>query len=131
MAKYQIGGGFKQDAAESGVWTDDFGPELKIASSESMTYKKALERLFRPHRRKEISVEKSNAITLKAMAEALLVDWKKGDIADPETGKDLTYSVDNAYLALSKDPELRDFVSSYASRVANYKEEALEERVEK
>lgn len=128
MAKYQIGGGFNREAADDGVWTADFGPELKIASSESMAFKKTMERLYRPFKGKEVSVEKRDELFLKAMSEALLVDWKKGDI-EGEDGKAMAYSPDSAYSLLKADPELRDFVSSYAGRLANYKEEAVQERV--
>lgn len=110
---------------DSGTWAKYRDSEFKIAHISNMKFQRTLARLQQPHRRKieqgamDPAVQKD--ILCKAMAEGILLDWKK--VVD-KSGAETAYKPEHGYTALSNDPEFRDFVSDFSMSIANYREEA-------
>lgn len=105
------------DSAENGVWVDFFeGARLRIASSENPKYKAALAKQARANKIKldgdphPDTVRLTTRITCRAMADHILLDWEGIQV----NNQDFPYSKQNAFDALLKSPQLRDFVSDQA-----------------
>jgi len=100
------------DAAENGVWVNNVIADIciKVAAANNSKYTQELQRLMKPYQRSYKSMGESfndifNDLQNKAIAKAILVDWKN---MDDDAGKPLPYSEVNAYNIL-KDPENKEF----------------------
>lgn len=111
----------------SGVWAQWQGSQFKIAHISNMKFQRALAKLQQPHRLKlekgTLDPKINRDLVCQAMAEGVLLDWKEVGDANGV----VEYSVETAHTALKNDPEFRDFVSDFASNLANYRDEEVEE----
>ena len=111
-----------------GVWKQWGDTRFKIAHISNMKFQRALSRLQQPHRKKlengTIDPKVNRDIVCQAMAEGVVIDW---DGVKDKAGNTVPYSVDMAFKALSRDPDMRDFVSDIASNMAHYRSIALED----
>lgn len=112
------------DNEEEGSWAHFKGSQFLIASSGSTKFQRMFAKLQVPHRR---AIQKNRLdpniqldLMARAMSKTLLLDWK--DVVD-SSGNDVEFNIDVAYNALLKNSELRDFVTEYATDLANYIEE--------
>lgn len=107
-----------------GTWTEYSGVELKIAYATNVKFLRTKQRLEQPHRRKieagTMDPAEVRRIMCKAMAEAILLDWRGVKNAD---GSDVPYSIKNAEQALLFDEALRDFVMTYSIELGNFRKE--------
>lgn len=108
---------------DEGVWAEYEGSQFKIAYATNVSFMRAKQRLEHPHRRKiengSIDPAEHRRILTKAMAEAILLDWKGID-------GDVPYSKKLAEQALMNDESFRDFVMTFSMDLANFKEEERE-----
>ena len=82
-----------KDAESEGVWEDcGEGLRVKVARANNPHHQRVIENMMRPYRRQisngSLSNEKMTEITVKAMAECLLIDWEGVEI----DGKNVPYS---------------------------------------
>lgn len=116
------------NAIDAGVWAEWSGSRFLIAHISNMRFQRVLARLQQPHRKKleagNLDPQVSRDILCKAMAETVLLDWDK---VKSQSGDITQYSVQNALHALQKNPEFRDFVAEFASQMANYRAEEVED----
>ena len=119
-----------EEGFENGVWTDFSGSQLCIANTGNMAYQRELSRLQQPYRKKvergTLDPKTTKHILCKAIADAVLMDWK--GVIDGK-GKEVKFSKEVAYNALSNSEDLRDFVIDYATNYENYKIETVEDAV--
>lgn len=123
---------FKFDAdipvIEDGVWADYQGSRFLVAHMSNMKFQRALARHQQPYRRKieqgSIDPQTSKDLVCKAMSEGLLLDWK--DVTS-KTGESVPYTPQAGYVALSKNPEFRDFISDFAMNLSNFRAEEVED----
>lgn len=119
-----------EEGFEHGVWTDFSGSQMLIANTGNIVYQRELSRLQQPYRKKvergTLDPKTTKHILCKAIADAVLLDWK--DVIDGK-GKTVKFSKEVAYNALSNSEELRDFVIDYATNYENYKIETIEDAV--
>ena len=116
-----------------GVWvTYELDIELKIARIGNTAFDDLVRTLSEPHlkgiRNKRLKPEQLEAITKKAAAETLLVDWKN---IEGEDGKKIKYSSKKA-LEFFDDPTLSDmykFVVITANEAELYRQEIDEDSV--
>lgn len=113
---------------DTGVWGEFEGSKFLIAHISNMRFQRALSRLQQPHRRKiesgQLDPETNRSIVCKAMAEGILLDWTGVTMKD---GKEVTYNSGNAYQVLMGNPEFRDWVSEFATNLANFRANEVEE----
>lgn len=112
--------------SEEGVWFPYEDAEFLIGRSRSQKYRKEIERLSRRYRRQidlgTLSRETNDEIVTRAMANAILNDWR-GHVAIDDDGEDLPYSRENAFLLLKEFPDFRDLVASWAQDIEAFQAE--------
>ena len=112
---------------EDGVWAPYEGSEFKIAHSSNVRFLRTKQRLEQPHRRKieagNFDPAEQRRLLVKAMAEAILLDWK--GVANSE-GQPVEYSTKLAEQALTNDDQFRDFVMEFSINSQNFREAELE-----
>lgn len=112
---------------ESGIWEDFRGAKWLIAHISNTKFQRALARLQQPHRRKlaegTIDPIVNRDIICQAMAEGILLGWD----GVTSTGGGVPYSKTTAATMLRKDPELRDFVTEFATLMSNYRNDEVED----
>jgi predicted amino acid racemase len=124
---------FKFDAdlstCETGVWVNFEGSSFLVAHISNMRFQRALARLQQPHRKKieagSLDPQVHREVICKAMAEAILLDWK--DVGSIRGGDVVKYSSANALAALMGNTEFRDFISEFATNLSNYRSEEVED----
>lgn len=121
------------DLEKDGNWVTYHGVELKIARSNSQSFKTALAKAMKPYKRQLQRQElfannELELATCKALANHILVDWR--GFSDGNGGE-VPYSSENAYGLLTHDEDCRSFVFDYASEASNYFEEEIEDTVKK
>jgi hypothetical protein len=124
-----------ESVSKGGVWVDFLGgSRLKIASSNSHSYKAMVARLYKQHR---LQLDDSNPdnfrlvqeITAKAMAQSVLLDWEGINWQD-ENGvlvENIPYSKAIGEKALLAADQLREFVAEQAGKPALFKKAITEE----
>jgi len=115
-----------------GIWvTYSEGVEFLIGRAGNANFLRASDRLEAPHRKQirlgKLSTMKQIEIQCRAMAEAILLDWKGIDSSDGP----LEYNVENAYSVLRYNIDVRDFVFEYATENENFREEEIEATAKK
>lgn len=125
---------FKFDAdlneCETGIWVDFEGSSFLVAHISNMKFQRALARLQQPHRKKlesgGLDPQVQREVICKAMAEAILLDWKNvGSVNEAHSG--IKYTSANAFTALLKNTEFRDFISEVATNLSNYRAQEVED----
>lgn len=115
-------------AIDKGVWTEWSGSRFLIAHISNMRFQRALARFQQPHRKKletgTLDPQTNRDILCRAMSEAVLLDWDKVVSKSRDT---VVYTPENAFKALQSNPEFRDFVAEFATQMANYKSEEVED----
>lgn len=110
-------------ALEGGQWTSYEGSDFKIAFATNVKFLRAKQRLEQPFRRKiennSLDPAEHRRILCRAMAEAILLDWKNVE-GDP------TYSTKAAEKALLYDEAFREFVMTFSMELSNFRDEELE-----
>ena len=115
-----------QEKSINGVWYEYEGGEFLVARGDNQRTKDRVEVLRKPHRRKIERGEASDIIfdiTLQAMAETILLDWK--NVMDSQ-GNEVPYSSEKAFIALKNSREFREAVSGFAGNESNYFKDVLE-----
>ena len=119
-----------EEGFERGIWADFSGSGMLIANTGNLEYQRELSRLQQPYRKKiergTLDPKTTKHILCKAIADAVLVDWK--DVIDGK-GKEVKFSKEVAYKALTDNEDLRDFVIDFATNYENYKYETVEDAV--
>ena len=124
-----------ESVSKGGVWVDFFnGSKLKIASTNSHTYKAYVTRLYKQHRLQLDDTNPDNfkliqEITAKAMAAMVLLDWEGINWPD-ENGnviENIPYTKARGEKALLMADQLREFVADQAGRPALFHREIMEE----
>jgi len=111
-----------------GVWENlGEGLRVKVARANNPHHQRVAESLMRPYRRQiangSLSVEKQEEITIKAMAECLLLDWEGLKIDD----KAVPYSVAKATELLTEYKDFREEVASIAQSMELFRAEEIED----
>jgi hypothetical protein len=111
----------KPDLVKEGVWTSFKDAKLRIASTDSTAYKRALSRHGRNFKAGELrnKPELAEQITIKAMAEAILLDFT----GITEGGKPMEATRENCEKLL-QSKVIRDFVAEFADDYANFQKQA-------
>lgn len=106
------------DKVNKGSWGEYIGVGLCIARSNNLNFLTALDAASKDLGASYADLDDNNkTIALrKAMAEAILVDWK----GFKYKGEEVPYSVENAYALLTNDPECMDYVAEYSMAVEHY-----------
>ena len=119
----------RNHALDDGVWADFGGSRFLIASTSNTKFMRVMNRLQAPFRKQlekgTMDPEDSKNIVIKSLAEAILKGWE--NVKDPK-GNDVPFSKDMAILALTNDEELREFVQEFATDLANFREQDIEEK---
>lgn len=110
-------------ALEEGKWASYEGSDFRIAYATNVKFLRAKQRLEQPYRRKiesnTMDPAEHRRILCKAMAEAILLEWKNVD-------GDIPYSVKAAEKALLNDEAFREFVMSFSMELSNFRDEERE-----
>jgi len=109
---------------EEGIWVHlGDGAEILVARLNNKSYVAAIKRLTTPHkvamRNKSLPEEVTFDITIKAMAEAVLLGWK----GLQENGKNLIYSREAAERLLKDYPDFREQIAGIAADMENFRAE--------
>lgn len=114
---YQIGKKFEDD----GIWADYEGSSLKIGRAGSDAHLKAQEENETPYRKKidrgTLKASVRRKLNLMTLSQSILQDWK--GVAG-EDGKEVAYTPELGFEALSNDPDLLEFVVDTATENENY-----------
>jgi hypothetical protein len=113
---------------DSGVWAEWSGSKFLIAHISNLKFQKLLARLQQPHRKKlesgGLDPEVNRDILCQALSQTVLLDW---DNVGSKAGTKIPYTAQNAFHALQRDPEFRDFVAEFATQIANYRSQEIDE----
>jgi len=125
---YKLG----QRYVEEGRWIDFEGARFLVrGTANNADFKRAKARLERPYRRKiergTLDPETEEDLSLKAMAEALLLDWEG---VEDENGP-VPYDKDIGFQQLKNDPNLALAIIEAATDDDAYKVEKEEKTVKK
>ncbi|MCP3684779.1 MAG: hypothetical protein GY861_19090 [bacterium] len=120
-----------KEKEEKGIW-EDFGNGCRvlIARSNNPTYKEYFKRISKPYRKQilrgTLPEEKGDALMIKAMAKAIILDWENL----MEDGAKVEYNLKEAIRVLTKYPDFKDAVSEVAQTAEAYKVDLDEEEEE-
>ena len=111
-----------------GVWEDiGDGGRILIARTNNPKYEKLFTKLIKPHRgrlrRGNLSDELSKEITVKLLADTILLDWEGIE----EDGESLQYSKPEAERLLKDYKDFRNMVSEMAGEIDLFRQEEEEE----
>jgi hypothetical protein len=116
------------NSIDAGVWTEWSGSRFLIAHISNMRFQKMLARLQQPHRKRleagTLDPQINRDILCKAMSETILLDWDK---VVGQGGQVTPFNSQNAFVALQKNPEFRDFVAEFSTQMSNYRAEEIED----
>lgn len=112
---------------EEGVWVDiGDGGELKIARDGNPKAMSVMRDLSKPFvsqiRLGKLPQAKADEITIKTMAQTILLDWKGISYG----GKPLQYSVENAIKLLTESEDFRTLVSTLSNDRKTFQQEIEE-----
>lgn len=110
-----------------GVWIDlGEGAAIKVARAGNRANQRLLRKLAAPHRvalrSGKLPDDVMERITVQAMAETILIDWKNIEFE----GRPLAYSVENATRVLSALKDFRDYVADQAADMSHFQAEREE-----
>lgn len=119
-------------AEVEGVWQEiGLGAEVKVARAGNPKYTEYLRELSKPYRarlrRRDIPQDIAEAITIKALAKYVLLDWK-GITDDDEN--EIPYSVEVAEQYLREYDDFRELISILADDMTLFQIQSDEEVVE-
>lgn len=106
------------DEATAGKWFDvGNGARLKVAKGGNERHENALKRLRRPYRNmRNIPDDVIDTITIKAMAEAILIDWEGIE----EGGKAVKCTPDKRLEYLTAYPDFKEQVANISMNFKNF-----------
>lgn len=118
-----------ENAEVNGRWFDlSDTVKVKVARFGNKEHEEAKRRLQEPYlvqiRNGTLSSDKNEELSVRAMAETILLDWEGIEDVD---GNPVEYSQDAAYQALLDNRDFRDMISMLAADSAAYREERQEE----
>ncbi len=117
----------KEGADTTGVPIEIQDAKIWIRRSGNPSFIRALAQVQRQHAtavlRDELKDEEDLDLTVKLMAEHILVNWENIQV----DGEDLPYSVENAEMVLRRFQLFREEISHRASNLATFREVALDE----
>ena len=109
----------------AGVWADFGDSKFLVTHMSNVAFQRAVMRLQSPHKSKiekgTLDPQISRDIMSKAMAQALVLDWK--DVVDGED-KPVVFTSEACFKALKNNEDLRDFISEFAMNLENFRKEA-------
>lgn len=120
---------------ENGVWIElSSDMEVKIAALGNKNHLSVMEKMFAPYksqrRRKTLDPKIEEDIHIKAIAKAVLLDWRGEGFKDRD-GNPLPYSFENAYNLLSNE-KLKRFKADIiflSQEAETFKQQEMEEAV--
>jgi hypothetical protein len=117
-----------KELESEGVWEDiGEGFRVRVARANNPHHQRTAESLMRPYRRQiasgNLSVEKQQEITIKSMAECLLLDWD-GLVIDE---KAVPYSVSQAIELLTEYKDFREEVAEIAQSMDLFRSKEVED----
>lgn len=122
---------FKTDKSmeTEGVWVDVAdGLRLKVARIGNPAYKTHIRRLGKPHvnmirhANQAVDLDVMDALTVKAMAANVLLDWEG---LEDEDGNPIPYSVKKAEELMTDVPDFRAMVEGFASDAELFRTEEM------
>ena len=120
--------------AEEGAWIQiDEETSIRVARYGNRRFKKVFARLTAPYKvqiqQGTLNEEMASSLLTRAIAEAILVDWK----GMKKAGKDLPYSVEAAIKILSDETlsNFRDMVVNLSQDIQTFREQEVREDAEK
>jgi len=118
----------KLTQTEDGVWAEYNDSSLLIAHVSNLRFQRKLARLQQPHRSKierhSLDPKIQSEILCKAMAGTVLLGWK--DVVDANK-QQVQFSEELAANVLINQPDIREFVSEFATDLDNFRDEAVKE----
>lgn len=117
-----------KDAAENGKWmVTREGFEVKIAKVGNAAFNAEVQRLQKPHiailRSRADNTKLISEITIKAMAKAILLDWKA-----ESKGVDVPYTVELGVQYMTKYPDFKEDVSDLSTTRESFRPEDVAEK---
>jgi len=113
------------DKAENGVWVNAPRGDLRclIARSGNPHHKEVSRRLLAPYQdqvdRGTLSDEDNERITIRAMAESLLLDWENMTLSNDKGEKKAVKYTREAAIKVLSDPVFEDFKNWVAVQASN------------
>jgi hypothetical protein len=116
--------GTSETLEQSGVWVDmGDGASVLVARSGNPDNSRLIKRLLAPHkvalRNGKLADDVAERITIEAMAETILLDWKGIE----EDGKPVKYSRDAAIRLLTDYKDFRDQVAAFSTELALFQQQ--------
>lgn len=112
----------------TGQWVDYEGSKFLVAHMSNLEFQREVMRLQTPYRRRiengTLDPKVSRELMTKAMSSKLILDWK--DVVNAK-GEQVPFGPDVCYKALCNNEDLRDFISTYAMSIDNFKKEGAKE----
>lgn len=113
---------------DDGVWAEFEGSKFLIVHTGNIKFQRAMARLQAPHRRKieknQMDPGEMKTLLCRAMAEALVLDWKE---VKGKNGQDAAFSKENVETALKHNDSFREFVMEFSGDLNNFREEEVKE----
>lgn len=119
ISKFKV----EESKASEGVWIDGpQGSRFKIRSADSKAYKRTMAALARRESPNKVrkDPETQTRITIRAMAEEIIVDWEGIE----NEGVTITPTLENKIILLGVT-ELRELIATEAQDLANFRAEGL------
>jgi len=117
------------DAEVNGVWTPDLGDglKLKIARINNPHYAREVMRFAKEHTNAfntlDIDADEDDEALIKIYAQTILLDWEGLE----EDGKEVVYSIDEAFRIMHKYRDFYLLVKTEASKVEYFRLKKIEE----
>lgn len=115
-------------AVDAGVWKSFEGSDFLVAHISNMKFQRALARLQQPFRRKlqegTLDPKQNQAIVCEAMAEGVLLDWKKVQRTDRT---EVPYNKANCLELLKRNPEFRDWLTEVSTQMSHFRDEEVKD----
>jgi hypothetical protein len=112
----------------AGVWAEFGGSRFLVSHMSNVAFQRAVIRRQAPYRRKiengTLDPKVARELMTQAMAEALVMNWEK--VVDG-AGKQVQFTEETCYKALTNNEDLRDFISEFAMNLDNFRRERKEE----
>lgn len=109
---------------DEGSWGEFEGSKFLIVHSGNIRFQRTLARLQAPHRQKiergRMDPAELKNILCRAMAEALILDWR--NVLDKK-GNEAPFSKENVEIALKQNDLFREFVMDFSNDMNNFRED--------
>jgi hypothetical protein len=112
----------------SGAWVEFEGSEFLVTHMSNVSFQRSVMRKQAPYKSKidkgSLDPEITRDLMSKAMSESLILDWR--NVTD-NSGAKIEFNPQLCYKALKNNEALRDFISSFAMDLDNFKGEAIDQ----